>query len=60
MDLLISFDVGDAIAKNRGLFYGRPDQRRIMDALKINFDYVYDNFMEDDMFFYEIPTPLEI
>ena len=36
----------------------KMDQRKIIDLMKINFEFLYDNFLTDDMFFYEIPMPL--
>ena len=39
---------------------GRIDQNKIMNILKINFDLMLDNLTKNDMFFYEIPLPLEI
>ena len=60
MELLLSFDSEDLIIKNTQYFAGRVDQKRVLDLMKINFDYLWDSFLQDDMFFYEIPLPLEL
>jgi hypothetical protein len=38
----------------------KVEQKRIMDLMKINFEYLHECFMGDEIFFYEMPLPLEI
>lgn len=53
MELLLEFDIEQFVKKHRnGILNGRPDQKKVMDAMKVNFQYLYEGFMDDDMFFY--------
>ena len=55
----MEFDVEEFI-KNHGNSLGKMDQKKFLDLMKINFQFLYEGFKTDDMFFYEIPMPLEI
>ena len=60
MELLFSFNVESLIKQHKASFLSKPDQRALLEIFKINFEFLFDSFFEDDMFFYEIPTPLKI
>lgn len=59
MELLLGYDIEQLILMNR-IHLVKMDQKKLLDTLRINFEYLYENFLEDDMFFYEIPMPLDI
>lgn len=57
--LLFYVDTFEVVNKNRSALR-TPDQDYILQLFKINYERSFDNFLQKEMFQYEIPLPLEI
>lgn len=51
IELLLGYDIEVLITNNRNNLL-KMDQKKLMETLKINFEYLYESFFTDDMFFY--------
>ena len=58
--MIIGVGLDEYLIKNEMQIKGKFNETKFLNDLKFNFDLFMDNFLKKEMFFYQIPMPLEL